>query len=493
MKKEAYLISLLLVFIIGCGSKVEDVTSIEDYFLKTPTVVSVSPSNLEKNVSLKADITITATFDKNMDSKTITANTFIIKDNKGNIDGAITYSDRKANFKPNVGLTANTTYTASISKEVKDSIGNNISAEYSWSFNTGSVPISLSKTGQTTCYDSSGNVIACAGTGQDGEIQAGVAWPNPRFTVSADDYCVTDNLTGMMWVRSPDSATRTWQQSLDYANGLNLCGYTDWRLPNVNELESLINVEQPNSSAAWLNTQGFNNVKFASYWASTTNTYKTYFAWIVSMGYGYMDNNNKSVSGYFYAWPVRSGQAGVTQLWKTGQTTCYDSLGNVIVCAGTGQDGEMQAGVTWPTPRFTVSGECVTDNLTSLMWARNANLIKSINPGFDTDSTPGDGAVFWQHALDYVNGLSLCGYTDWRLPNRKELHSLDDFSRYNPSLPLDYPFLNVQSAYYWSSTSDHITGPQAAWVVGMWDKDEYMFTFYKSTVLSYVWPVRSGK
>ena len=59
MKKEAYLISLLLVFVMGCGSKVEDVVSIEDYFLKTPSVVSVSPSNLGKNVSLKTDLIIT--------------------------------------------------------------------------------------------------------------------------------------------------------------------------------------------------------------------------------------------------------------------------------------------------------------------------------------------------------------------------------------------------------------------------------------------------
>src|SRR4030067_533587 len=101
--------------------------------------------------------------------------------------------------------------------------------------------VDLPKTGQTTCYDTAGAVIPCAGTGQDGDIQAGVDWPSPRFTVSTDGYCVTDNLTGLMWVRSPDSVTRTWQQALDYANGLSLCGYTDWRLPNVNELESMVN------------------------------------------------------------------------------------------------------------------------------------------------------------------------------------------------------------------------------------------------------------
>jgi len=57
--------------------------------------------------------------------------------------------------------------------------------------------INLPKTGQTICYDTSGNVISCAGTGQDGEIQAGVAWPEPRFADNGDGT-ITDNLTGLM-------------------------------------------------------------------------------------------------------------------------------------------------------------------------------------------------------------------------------------------------------------------------------------------------------
>ena len=77
--------------------------------------------------------------------------------------------------------------------------------------------VDLPETRQTTCYDTAGNAIACASTGQDGDIKAGVAWPSSRFTVSGD--CVTDNLTGLIWVRSPDSVARTWQQALDYAKG----------------------------------------------------------------------------------------------------------------------------------------------------------------------------------------------------------------------------------------------------------------------------------
>ena len=79
----------------------------------------------------------------------------------------------------------------------------------------------------------------------------------------------------------------------------------------------------------------------------------------------------------------------------------------------------------------------VTDNLTGLMWLRDANCIATNYPEFDTDFTAGDGRVTWQHALDFVNGInsgaySQCGagHQDWRLPNREELRSLLDYSRF---------------------------------------------------------------
>src|SRR4030065_25911 len=51
--------------------------------------------------------------------------------------------------------------------------------------------VELPQTGQTKCYDTAGTEIACAGTGQDGEIQAGVAWPDPRFQDNGDGM-ITD-------------------------------------------------------------------------------------------------------------------------------------------------------------------------------------------------------------------------------------------------------------------------------------------------------------
>ena len=102
--------------------------------------------------------------------------------------------------------------------------------------------ISLPKTGQNICYDGVGAVIDCAGTGQDGELKKGLAWPNPRFTTT---YCnasgpcaaqsadcdadastdiVTDNLTGLVWTRDADKSAVDieWQEALTYANTLSL-------------------------------------------------------------------------------------------------------------------------------------------------------------------------------------------------------------------------------------------------------------------------------
>ena len=102
--------------------------------------------------------------------------------------------------------------------------------------------VQLPKTGQTTKY----------AAGDDGDLRKGAAWPSPRFAVSGD--CVTDNLTGLMWAKNGNmpNGTKTWQGALAYVASLNsrggLCGYTDWRLPNVNELESLVNVKQSEQS-----------------------------------------------------------------------------------------------------------------------------------------------------------------------------------------------------------------------------------------------------
>jgi len=167
--------------------------------------------------------------------------------------------------------------------------------------------IALPKTGQTTCFDLAGATIPCASTGQDGELQTGVAEPSPRFTVDGTGNCVTDNLTGLMWTGNANlpAATQTWQQALDYANALSLCGFTDWRLPNRKELRSLINYSSADNATA-LNGLGFNNVQADYYWSSSSYAGSAGHAWIVGLFDGSVFANGKPNG--FYVWPVRAGQ-----------------------------------------------------------------------------------------------------------------------------------------------------------------------------------------
>lgn len=98
-------------------------------------------------------------------------------------------------------------------------------------------------TGQQSYWDASGDPISCAGTGRDGELQAGMDWATPRFMDNGDGT-VTDILTGLVWLMDANCfGPRNWTEALSDANDLSAgtCGLTDgsvptdWRLPNVKE------------------------------------------------------------------------------------------------------------------------------------------------------------------------------------------------------------------------------------------------------------------
>ncbi|MCF8069922.1 MAG: DUF1566 domain-containing protein [Desulfobacterales bacterium] len=162
----------------------------------------------------------------------------------------------------------------------------------------------LFHTGQKICFDESGVVIDCHDTGQDGEIQAGVKYTKDRFTENKQTIC--DNDTGLIWLRSANVHKKTmdWNSTFELISEMNsemAHGYSDWRVPNIIELESLTDMSQ--HSPALPNDNSFNDVQ-AFYWSSTTSMYDTNYAWVLYMIDGAVGVGYKPLSE-FYLWPVR--------------------------------------------------------------------------------------------------------------------------------------------------------------------------------------------
>ena len=170
------------------------------------------------------------------------------------------------------------------------------------------LPACAAKTGQTSCYDTSGVGIDCTGTGQDGEYQKGcdpVVAPlnvahfgnynrtsllcSAGFTDNGDGT-VTDNLTGLIWLMNANcDGNKPWEDALTWCKALasGSCDLSDgsspgdWRLPNINELSTLFDptLEPPYLPDGHL----FTDVRLG-YWSSTTYAISTSWAWLVTRG-----------------------------------------------------------------------------------------------------------------------------------------------------------------------------------------------------------------
>ena len=333
-------------------------------------------------------------------------------------------------------------------------------------------PVSVAATGQTASY----------AAGDDGALHQGVAWPQTRF-VDNQNGTVTDALTGLVWLKNASCfAPDTWPTALADANHLasGACGLSDgstagqWRLPNVNELESVVDVSASNPAV----TPGgyFSNVAGIVYWTSTG-----YFggdlgspqAWGIRMSDGRSINdgvqNVKAVSKNGI-WAVRSTGSGAGRLQATGLFQPPLT---------TGDDGTLQMGVGLISPRFIDNGNgTVTDTMTGLVWLKRANCIQ------------GD----WATALAAVSNLASgnCGLTDgstagsWHMPNRNEMQSLADRNQNNEADAFDFTYLNPDQSvyqaaiflsfigyqYYWTSTTDAADSTEA-WAVFSCDYGVY--------------------
>jgi hypothetical protein len=148
-------------------------------------------------------------------------------------------------------------------------------------------------TNQTICYDASGSVIACSGTGQDGELLKGVA----RSYTDNGNGTITDNSTGLIWQKQDDAVTRNWALALTYCN-TNAAGLpgTGWRLPNVYELYTLVDFGV--AAAPFINLTYFPATQSNVYWSSTSRPGSFTVALLVSFGNGNANGGTKTSTFY---------------------------------------------------------------------------------------------------------------------------------------------------------------------------------------------------
>ncbi len=333
------------------------------------------------------------------------------------------------------------------------------------------------KTGGTHCYkivmapDYTRTIVPCADTNQDGEFQSGIAWPSPRFTTIG--ATIRDNLTGLIWSKDSTPKLGQWVSAKQYIDTINsdgsLGGHTDWRMPNVRELYSLINLDKQGVDyKTWMESNGFTDVSTSSYWSSTRVTggiYAQFFRVVPS--YAKIEKSLLTLSCFL--WPVRGGANGNpdplyrSNVPKTGQKKCYaviDSDSNYeIPCSGTGQDGELQWGINLPSvgERFCPCKDdneiligAIVDNLSGLMWLSNAQAIGIV---LDWYTAIGDRLNSLNSGGMHGIGFYYGEFTDWRLINLQEQMSIIDWQTI--AYPAGHPFRSVNK-HVWTSNIDSI-------------------------------------
>jgi len=326
-------------------------------------------------------------------------------------------------------------------------------------------PVTLPATGQQISY----------AAGDDASLHKGAAWSAVTRFTDNQDGTITDNLTGLIWLQDVGClGAANWANALTAVNSLSSgqCGLNDsssagsWRLPNINELASVIDFSA--ADPALSANHPFQNVPTTIYWSSTSyygGVSGSDKAWTLRLSDGrYMNDTaaNVKATATNQIWAVQgAGNTGAIKLKATGFYLPYSD----------GDDGSIQSGVGLTAPRFVDNDNgTVTDTMTGLIWLKQANCIQ--------------GA--WSDALATVSSLSSgqCGLSDnsiagqWRMPNRNELESLSDRAQTNLAAYFDYTYLNkdgsvfqapiftnyVEAQYYWTSTTN-AADPTEAWTV----------------------------
>ena len=116
------------------------------------------------------------------------------------------------------------------------------------------------------------------------------------------DGTVTDDNTGLMWQQG-EGGQKTWEDTISYCENLSIAGYTDWRLPNKNELNSIIDYELYNPA---IDTTYFPGTNASFYWSSTTHAYYSSYACRADFYFGNVSYYDKSNN--YAVRCVRAGQ-----------------------------------------------------------------------------------------------------------------------------------------------------------------------------------------
>lgn len=296
-------------------------------------------------------------------------------------------------------------------------------------------------TGQTTFYDVLNEVLTPdlgeSFYGQDAQY-VGV---QPTYRDNSDGT-VTDLNTGLMWQQDPGEKM-TYDEAVTKANAFDLAGYTDWRLPTIKELYSLIKFTGIDPSGFDGNIEGL--VPFID------TDYFEFRYGDPSLGERIIDSQFATSSLYVGDTEFGSGDLMFGVHFADGRIKGYPTgpmpgeedgkLFFVLYVRGNEEYGKNN---------FVDNGDStVTDLSTGLMWQKE-------------DSKEG---MNWESSLIHAENLNLSGYDDWRLPNAKEVQSIVDYSRSlstHDSAAIDPIFQttsiideggNKNYPFYWTSTS----------------------------------------
>ena len=228
------------------------------------------------------------------------------------------------------------------------------------------------------------------------------------FETSSDEKTFFDKRTGLIW--QMESVSKTWQEAFAYCKSLNnenYSGYSDWRLPNKNEISSLLAPDK--SGKPYSNTPAISNAMF---WSSSTHPTDANYAWIANFAYGNPGNNHDK-TGNRYVRCVRSEKIND----PCNPNPCNGLANSTQICT---QHNAFEFscgcnnGYFWNGQKCAVLPECSTtsgtpckDLTSQLTWSKKA-----------------ENTMAWQTAVNYCNNYTEGGLTGWRLPNIDELKTL---------------------------------------------------------------------